>query len=366
MIYLVAFSLFSIFVFTFYDFLPKKLTLLATGLFFALFAAFRGIDVAADLVVYQDWYAYRGEENGFLERPGYFEVLYFFLNDAFSTIGIHFRLFVGFLAFSAVLLKLSVLMNFSKNAWAASAGVLVYAFTFYLLHEFTQIRAGLAVGFIFIAVQALVHEKRKVFIGWVLVAAGFHSSAIVAFLLLLPYHGRHARWLDWGLFGVIGLVYTLSAFGVNLGVLLMNMLSAFDPRVALYISMAESGHSDAANPFSASAMLLLALMLCLAGVSNDNEQLSGLDRHEVKAVVLIRRSVLIGLSCLALFSPIPELALRLFEINIALLPILVAIIFSRQGWLLQKFLLVLWATAVSAIYIGREEGLVQPYLLFFV
>jgi len=365
-IYIAAFSFFSVFVFAFYNFLPKNLSLLAVGSFFALFAALRGIEVAADLVVYQDWYAYRGEENGFLERPGYFEVLYFFLNDAFSAVGIHFRLFVGFLAFFAVLLKLHVVMSFAKTAWAAGAGVLLYAFTFYLLHEFTQIRAGLAVAFIFVAVQALVHEKHKAFIGWVLVAAGFHSSAIMAFLLLLPYHGRHARWLDWGLFGVTGLVYTLSALGVNLGVLLMNMLSAFDPRVALYISMAESGHSDAANPFSASAMLLLALMLCLAGVSNDNPQPPGLDRHEVKAMVLIRRSVLIGLSCLALFSPIPELALRLFEINIALLPILVAIVFSQQGWLLQKFLLGLWATAVAAIYIGREEGLVQPYVLFFV
>jgi len=335
------------------------------AIFLALFAAMRGGDVAADFMVYEDWYTARDGLSGFLERPGYFESLYFIWNDFSAAIGIPFRLFVGFLAFLAVFIKTNVILNFSRNAWAAGISVLIYTNTFYLLHEFTQIRAGLAVAFIFLAIQALVHEKRTVFVLWVLVAAGFHSSAVMAFMLLLPYHGSHARWLDWALLGVTGMVYALAALGIGLGVLLVDLLSAFDPRVALYISMAESGQSDAANPFSASAMLLLILVVCLMGVGNESRQMADLDMQQVKVMVLVRRSILIGLSCLALFSPIPELALRLFEINIALLPILAAIVFSQQGWLLQKFLLLLWACALTAIYIGREEGLVQPYVLFF-
>lgn len=337
----------------------------AVAFVLAIFAALRGSEVAADFMVYEDWYMNRDGSSGFLERPGYFEVLYFIANDFFAGAGIHFRFFIGFLAFSAVFIKINVILTFAKNAWAAGTGVLIYAFTFYLLHEFTQIRAGLAVAFIFLAVQALVHEKRTVFILWVLVAAGFHSSAVTAFLLLLPYRAGQVRWLDWTLLGVTGMVYALAALGIGLGVLLIDLLSAFDPRVALYISMAQSGHSDAANPFAASAMLLLALVLCLMGIGNDSRQMTDLNTQDIKAVVLVRRGILIGLSCLALFSPIPELALRLFEINVALLPILAAIVFSQPGWLLQKFLLLLWACALAAIYIGREEGLVQPYVLFF-
>ena len=365
MVYILCFFFASSMVACLHWAMPRNGVCLSLAVFLATFAALRGPDVASDFMVYQDWYTHRDAETGFLERPGYFEAFYFLWNDAFAALAIPFRIFIGYLAFVAVFLKTKVVLDFARHAWAAAAAVLVYAFTFYLLHEFTQVRAGLAVAFMFVAVQALVHGKRTAFIAWVLVATGFHSSAVMALTLLLPYHGRHARWLDRGLLGLTGGVYALSALGVNPGVLLMDMLSAFDPRVALYISMAESGHSDAANPFSASAMLLLALMLCLAGVSDDTRQLSGLDRHEVKAVVLIRRSVLIGLNCLALFSPIPELALRLFEINIALLPILVAIVFSQPGWLLQKFLLIAWAAALAAIYIGREEGLVKPYALFF-
>jgi len=363
--YILILPLFSFFIFACYDFVPKSLNLVAGCLLFSIFAAFRGIDVGADLMVYQDWYTDRNEESGFLERPGYFEALYFLLNDIFSALGVHFRVFVGFLAFLAVFIKVSVLMSFSRNAWAVGAGVLIYALTFFLLHEFTQIRAGLAVAFIFLALMALVREKRMLFVLGVAMAAGFHSSAVMALLLLLPCCSPQTRWIDWALCGVVGALYLLFGGGFSPGVVLLEWLGSFDPRVALYISMAESGHSQAANPFSASAMLLLVLSLSLMRVEINPALVSGLDRHELKALVLTRRSCLIGLIFLASLSPIPELALRLFEINIALLPVLAVIVFSQQGWLVQKLLLLLWTVAVAVIYIGREEGLIEPYVLFF-
>jgi len=365
-IYILVLPFFSFLIFAFHDFLPKNLILLAVCLFFAIFSAFRGIDVAADLVVYQDWYAHRDEENGYLERPGYFEALYFLLNDAFSKVGIHFRVFVGFLTFLAVFIKVNVLIGFSKNSWAAAVSVLIYALTFYLLHEFTQIRAGLAVAFIFLALLARVHQKRLLFVLFVLMAAGFHSSAVTAFILLLPCCTAGTRWIDWGLCSILGALYLLFGAEISLGVVLLDWLSSFDPRLALYISMAESGQSLAANPLSASALLLLVLSLSLMRVEVNPDLLSAMDKHEMKALVLTRRSCLIGLIFLASLSPIPELALRLFEINIALLPVLAVVVFSQQGWHLQKLLLLLWTVVVTAIYVGREEGLVQPYVLFFI
>lgn len=365
MIYILFFLFFSCFVFIVYDFLPKNLILVVICLFFALFAALREINVAADLLVYQDWYTNRDEGSGYLERPGYFEALYFLLNDTFSKIGINFRVFVGFLAFLAVLIKVNVLMSFAKSAWAAAASVLIYSLTFYLLHEFTQIRAGLAVAFIFLALLALVYQKRLLFLLFILTAAGFHSSAVVAFILFLPCCSTRTRWIDWGLCSILGVLYLLFGAGISLGVVLLDWLSSFDPRVALYISMAESGKSLAANPLSASALLLLILTLSLMRAEVDPELLSTMNKHEMKALVLTRRSCLVGLIFLTSFSHIPELALRLFEINIALVPVLAVIVFSQQSLFLQKLLLLLWTATVSAIYIGREEGLVQPYVLFF-
>ena len=365
MVYLCYFFFVSLVAFSLFRSPTSFLPGLVTALLLALFAALRGADVAGDFTVYEDWYVHRDIENGFLERPGYFEALYFLLNDIFALQEVPFRFFVGLLAFVAVFIKIHVMTSFSKNAWAVAIGVLIYACTFYLLHEFTQIRAGLAVAFIFLALHALVGEKMLLFVLWVLVAAGFHSSAVMAFLLLLPYHGARARWVDWILFASTGIVFILATRGISLGGSLVDMLTKFDPRMALYISMAESGKSESANPFAVSALSLLVLTLALSWMENSRLEMSNLAEREVNVLVLVRRSLLIGLTCLALLSPIPELALRLYEINIALVPVMAVIIFSQKNWLFQKFLLILWGAAVTFVYIAREEGLVQPYVLFF-
>lgn len=366
MTYLLVFSLTSAlagFIFLFR--VRPQLVVILISLILASFAALRGSDVASDFVVYQDWYSNSDLGNGLLERPGFFEALYFLLNDFFSVINIPFRVFVWLLAFIAVFIKTKVIISFAKNGWAVGFGMLIYLFTFYLLHDFTQIRAGLAIAFIFLAVRALVDGDRTHFVLLVVLAAGFHSSAVMAFLLLLPHRSSRARWVDWGLFAISIVVFAQATRGVFVGAALVDVLAKFDPRLALYISSADSGQSEAANPFSISALLLLALAFSLIGVEFNQWQISKLNKRDVYAIVLARRSILIGLSFLASLSPIPELALRLLEINIALLPILAAIVFSRQGWMLQKSLIFFWGSALAFIYIASDKGLVQPYVLFF-
>lgn len=343
----------------------SKVAIVISALILASFAALRGSDVAADFIVYQDWYSSRDLGSGFLERPGLFEAVYFLLNDFFAASGIPFRGFVWFLAFIAVLMKTSVIVSFAKNGRFVGISVLIYVFTFYLLHDFTQIRVGLAIAFIFLAVRSLVNGNCTHFALFVLIATGFHSSALMAFLLLLPHRGSIARWIDWGLFVVTSSVILLAMRGVDIGIALVSMLTTFDPRVALYVSLSESGQSAAANSFPVSALLLLALALSLTGLEFNRRQVNPPDDPDVHAIVLVRRSILIGVSCLVSLSAIPELALRLFEFNIALVPIVAAIFFSRSGWLLPKGLLILWTGAIAYVFIFRDEGLVRPYVLFF-
>lgn len=366
MTYLLVFGLTSVLaVFLFIFCVRPHLAAILISLILASFAALRGSDVASDFVVYQDWYLSRDLGNGFLERPGLFEAVYFQLNDYFAASGTPFRVFIWFLAFIAVLMKTSVIVSFAKSGWSVGISVLIYVFTFYLLHEFTQIRAGLAIAFIFLAVRSLVSGNRTHFSLFVLLATGFHSSALMAFLLLLPHRGAIARWIDWGLFVVTGSVILLVMSGVDIGTALVNMLTMFDPRVTLYTSLAESGQSEAANSFPVSAMLLLALALSLTGLEFNRPLVNPLEEPDVHIIILVRRSILIGVGCLVSLSVIPELALRLFEFNIVLVPIIAAIFFSRSGWLLQKGLLLLWTSAIAYVFIFRDEGLVQPYVLFF-
>lgn len=335
------------------------------GVLLATFAALRGPDVAADFLVYQNWYAIRDLSNGYLERPGLFEAVYFFLNDFFNAFDIPFRIFIWFLAFTAVYIKTIIIASFSKNNVAFGVAILIYASTFYLLHDFTQIRVGLAIAIIFLAFHALVRGRCIHFLLFVFLAAGFHSSALMGFLLLMPFRGRVADWVDRCLiFIAVGSVL-FAPYGVTFSLMLVDLFSTFDPRVALYISASMSGESEVVDPFALRAMLLLVLALTLAVVKVNAKAAFRIDDKDIHAIILVRRSILIGISCLFLISPIPELAVRLFEINIALLPILAATIFSCRGWLLQKAIVVIWGGSIFYVFVFLDGGLVKPYELFF-
>lgn len=331
----------------------------------ATFAALRGPEVAADFSVYQDWYINRDLGNGFFERPGFFEAIYFFLNDFFEACAIPFRFFIWFLAFTAVLVKTNIIFYFSKNSWAFGIALLSYSFTFYLLHDFTQIRVGLAIALLFLAFYSLVERAYIKFLIFSLLALGFHSSALVAFLLLLPYRRKVAVWVDGCMIMfAVGSMF-LAAYGISIDAHLADALSAFDPRINQYIMVAKQINAEVTDPFAIRALLLMAITLTLFFVKMNGRYVFEMDDKDVYAVILVRRSILIGLSCLFLFSPIPELAVRLFEINIALLPILVAIIFSHRGWLLQKILLALWVGSIFYAFVVIDRGLVKPYVFFF-
>lgn len=343
----------------------SRIAIVVTPLILATFAALRGADVAADFVAYQDWYFDRGVDNGFMNRPWFFEAIYFWVSDFFAMFYIPFRVFVWCMAFIAVFFKIKIIVSFSKSGWSVGVSVLIYALTFYLLHEFTQIRVGLAIAFIFFAVRALVDGNRLRFILLVIIAAGFHSSAIIAFSLLLPYMHPRTYWVDFWLFAISGLVFVLAMLGVVVGAEIADIFSKFDPRLAFYISSADKGMSAAANPFSISALLLLALAISLIGIGYNKQKVSNLDDCDAHAVVLIRRNILIGFIFLGSIASIPEIAMRLFEISISLVPILAAVVFSRRDLIVQKILLIFWSCALAFIYIVRDEGLVQPYVLFF-
>ena len=150
----------------------------------------------------------------------------------------------------------------------------------------------------------------------------------------------------------------------------------FDARVALYVSFAEKAHAEAANPLSVPALLLFALAMSLVGVEHRRsrpprpgaEVSEARLAHEASArrvLHLVRRGLLFGLVFLIAFAPIKEVALRLFEIFAALLPLLAAVLFSMRRHHASKLLLIGWAAATGFIYMLREEGLVKSYVVYF-
>lgn len=361
----------------------------------ATFAAWRGADVAADFPVYETWYTYRGQDTGFVERTAFLEALYFFINDLFAATGVPFRVFVWVVAFVAIYMKLWVILAYSRQRVAVVTGVLIYCATFYLLHDFTQIRAGIAVGIMYFGIRRLLDGDLVGFGLLLLLAAGFHSSALIFLTLLLPRTGRVSRVIDAALVFTVCVLFGLALRGIAPGAVLMDFLAVFDPRVALYVSFAEKTGAEAANPLSIPALTLFALGLSLLGIERgqhgrrlsmvvgrlgspttkrrnttrpDVDQPRSLAKLSTDRQVMhiLRRGIFIGLIFLIAFAPIKEVALRLFEIFVAFMPILGAVVFSRKNFWLPKLLLLGWAGATGFIYMLRAEGLVRPYVVYFL
>jgi hypothetical protein len=342
----------------------------------ATFAAWRGPDVAADFPVYETWYTYRGQDTGFLERSAFLEAIYFLANDLFASAGVPFRGFLWMLAFLAVYLKFRVILSYCRQRTAVVVAVMVYCSTFYLLHEFTQVRAGLAIAVMFLGIRPLLAGDRIGFLLHLVLALGFHSSALIFLVLLLPLSGRVSRMIDVALTALVCVLFAFALRGIAPGTVLMELLAGFDARVALYVSFAEKAHAEAANPLSVPALLLFALAMSLVGVEHRRsrpprpgaEVSEARLAHEASArrvLHLVRRGLLFGLVFLIAFAPIKEVALRLFEIFAALLPLLAAVLFSMRRHHASKLLLIGWAAATGFIYMLREEGLVKSYVVYF-
>jgi hypothetical protein len=332
----------------------------------ASFAALRGSDVAADFTVYESWYFDPSESNGLLDRAGLFEAIYFFLNNIFMQIGLPFRVFVWILAFSAVSLKTWVLFSFSRSAQAFAVALLIYTFSLYPLHDFTQIRAGLAVAVLFLAFRQLVEGHRWHFVWLVLMAAGFHSSALVAVLLLLPSRGRVGAFTHVALILVTLMFILLAASGTSAGAALAQVLIPLDPRLDLYLSGEDGAESLVANPLSLMVLLPFALVLSLMPASfNSSETEASYQIRGNYAITLACRSIIFGLCFLESMWEFQTVALRLYELHMSLIPILAALVFSRRALLLPKALLLLWAAGAAYFFVFRDDAPVHPYMWLF-
>lgn len=366
MIYIFCFLFVSTFAGLLFWVRPRTLSVFVVSVILATFAALRDAGVSADLTVYEDWYFNRITDSGFLPRPSVFEGLYFLLSDLFLEIGSPFRVFVWGAAFFAIALKVWVLLKYSKVAEAFVFALLAYFFSFYLLHEFTQIRVGMAMAVLFFAFQFLVNGRRVQFICFVLLATGFHSSALAALLLLLPYRGRIGNVIHVLLVLAAFVFIFLATLGFSAGVSAIQGVAHLDPRLDFYLSNFNGGGQETANPFPVMGGVALLLVLSLSDLClKDDEQQFSCEVREDDAIRLICRSILIGLCFLDSMWMVQTIALRFYEFFTAFMPILVGIVFSRREFFLQKGLALIWVFGAAYTSIFNGDGLVRPYVWLF-
>lgn len=324
-----------------------------------VFAALRGPDVANDYAVYRDWYSGVGLDASLMERPLFFELFFFEFMKLCSRLGLPFTVFLGVVAVSSIFIKLLVIKKYSKNTNGFIVSLFLYCWTFYLLKDFTQIRAGLAISIVMFAASQLIIGQFNKFYLLILLASGFHMEALLAVPLPLLVLERSQK-TNYILVGITLLFLFSRVTGHGLLQPIALLISSWDPKLSYYTSIAFSDSATQANFFSFSVVILLiiALNILFAKINTMHVE------DQTMALTPLARCILVSLWPLFLIPEMQEIALRAHEFLAVNTLLVAAILFSRGGFLATKVLLLAWGVLNIYINIFRAGSLVRPYSIY--
>lgn len=223
--------------------------LLGVTAIWVAFAGIRGDIGGADYFAYRDFYA---TVNGFAgpTAPTRWEPLFVFVAKACSAAGMGYN---GFLATVAALGIIPAAMVIDKRSERTPLALFVYGIEFMLYGSFVILRAGIAIGLGFVAVDLLLQKRRAAALAAVAVAAGFHYSAL-ALLAFIPFGFKlrpKARTALWALVGAAGAIILATAYSGIIGSInlpLFNRLSMYLVGVGI----------ETINPLNIVELLLIA------------------------------------------------------------------------------------------------------------
>lgn len=148
----------------------------AIGGILILFAGLREIGIDHDSVAYRNYYD-MGKEIWIMAEPT-FGIISRLVKYIFNN----FQYVIIIYAIAGITLKFKAINRLTELQWLS---LIVYFSTYFLLHEFTQIRAGIASGLVLLSIPHIAERKPWHFLGFVGLAMLFHYSAIIALPLYL-------------------------------------------------------------------------------------------------------------------------------------------------------------------------------------
>lgn len=313
------------------------------------FAGLRAIDVSKDganyaymfdsAYEYSDWFASRNEPMAViipvtLKYLGVYSYLSIFL--CFAFLGVGFKL-LAIKRYSPLPL-LSVLLYFSN---------------FFMLHEMTQVRAGVATGILLLAIDDIYQKKAGRFLAKVFIASLFHFSAIAflpVFFISAKKINRLAYFIVLFFAIILGLIKGVNVFK------LIPALSGLSSKLAVYDAL--QNNMAEVNLFNIIMMVnIFAVGLQLAFI----ERVKNISKYSI----LILKIMFFGVVSLYLFAAIPVIAWRISELFIVVSFInLTYIYYIIRPRFVSNIIVILIAVLFMSLNLFRQ-GLLQPYHTLF-
>ena len=226
----------------------------SAAVFLILIAGFRTIGLDRDSLNYVTYYQSANKIDLLDKEPAFWIIK--FVNDILFKGDI--RTFFFIFATLGVSIKFFAIKKLSKKPWIS---VIAYISLYYILHEMTQIRAGVAAGIFLLAIPDIYNKNLKNYLLKTLIAVSFHYSAIIM-LPLYFFNPKNIKIIYFSL-PVLGLFFALSklssTFLINK---IVNILPEFlRYKINIYFSLLNNGIHSEINIFNIYYTSLLILLI---------------------------------------------------------------------------------------------------------
>ena len=216
-----------------------------------LLAGFRPSDIDKDYESYLRMY-YSGDDDFSVEIT--FKWIAEFVRKALGHPVFLFLIY----AFLSLVLKAFAIRQLSHQVFLP---VLMLFSTSYVLHDFNQIRAGVAAGFFLLAIPNLREGRRLFFIVYTILAILFHYSALIILFLLFLSSKPMSRW-QYILYGsIIPICYVLHFLGID--IFYAVPIPYFEEKIAIYEKMQNSQAGMDINVFNLLILTKIAIVYYL-------------------------------------------------------------------------------------------------------
>jgi len=224
-------------------------------------------------------------------------------------------------AFLGVYLKCKAIKDLSEF-WFLS--LVIYLSNFFLLQEMTQIRVGVACGFMLIAIKPIFERDLKRFLCYALLAVLFHYSAILVFALwFLPTRNINRQFYAL----LIPTVYLLYGFGISFSSLAeLVPIQTLQDRIRWYKIYTEQEN------LSINAFNVVQLVRC--GLAFLFLWKFSLIKQHNKYLPILLQCYILSIVALVIFADLPVLAFRVSEfigvVEIILVPCIYYLLKQKQ------------------------------------
>jgi len=266
------------------------------GVILFLIAGFRGEGIDRDYSTYLLYYNKPGRIAVELSFTIISTIAHFFGDPIF--------LFV-FYATLGVVLKVIAIRELTALCFLSSV---IYISNLYILHELTQIRAGVASGFLLLCIKPIYDRNFWKFIIFAGCATLFHYSAILVFLLWF-IKGNHINKYFYAT--IIPLAYIVHFLNINLMEMFIKLIPITDiqKKYSVYMLLQEQEFGDFAkiNVFNLSFLASCLIYYVILWKSE-------LVKMQNRYVNLLLKIEAFSLTSFILFSAMPVFAFRISEL----------------------------------------------------